>query len=162
CKIAQGVVGELGAHRWRDGERAWIAGEERITVGRALHDELRARDAAGAGPVFDDDVLSERCSKLLPHPARLDVGRTRRWKRHDDAHSPGGVGLGRRMLRHCQERNAAGAGERAFHEASPPLVVNELTISSSTRGAALVIAEKRMSLPRRRKGRGEKKNQGSS
>ena len=49
--------------------------EERVAVGRRVHDGLGADIAAGARPVLDDELLAEPLRQPLPHQPRDDVGR---------------------------------------------------------------------------------------
>ena len=66
---------------------------KRVTVRGRSHDDLGADIAAGAGPVFDDELLAEPLRQRLSNEARDDVGCIAGRKADDDAHRPRRIGL---------------------------------------------------------------------
>ena len=69
--------------------------------------------AAGAGPIFDDDVAAKRGAEILREDSRHDVGRAGGRKRHDDPDWPLGIGGGDSppdAERRCRRRAGRKAG----------------------------------------------------
>lgn len=62
--------------------RGDLAAEQGVAVGRGLCGDVRPHGAAGAGTVFDQDLLTEELAPLRPDDSRHDV----------DATPPGGKG----------------------------------------------------------------------
>ena len=61
--------------------------------GRRPNDDFSADIAAGAGPIFDDELLSEPLRQRLTDDTRDDVGRNSSRESDDDPHRPCRVGL---------------------------------------------------------------------
>ena len=92
CDIADEIEIELVVKRRVD--RARRAEEaQRITVRSRAHDCLSADIAAGAGTIFNDELLTQPLRQPLPHEPRSNVGRTSGSERHDQAHRPRRIGL---------------------------------------------------------------------
>ncbi len=70
--VAQKIVIEIAVDRRIDGVRRPDQ-EERISVGRRVHDGLGGDVAGGAGPVLDDHRLTQPPGQPLPHQAPEDV-----------------------------------------------------------------------------------------
>ncbi len=70
---------------------AEIAHHHGVAVGRGARGLGGADRAAGAGHVFDDDLLAEHRTDRLRDDAAEDVGRPARGERHD--HGDGAVGI---------------------------------------------------------------------
>jgi len=66
---------------------------ERVTVRRRFHDRLHGDIAAGAGPVVDDELLTETLRQPLADQPRVDVVRAARSEADNDAHWPRRIGL---------------------------------------------------------------------
>ncbi len=86
--------------------------EQRIAVRRRAHDRLGGDIAAGARPVFDDELLAEPLRQPLADQARDDVGRAAGGKADDDAHRPRRIGL-----RPCDRATRPGARRRPLPDA---------------------------------------------
>ena len=88
------IIGGAGVERGARDMRRDVMHEHGVTVGRGARGAKRARRAAGAGGVFNDELLTKRARKILAIDARGNVRRAARCKRHDD-----GDGLCRVILR---------------------------------------------------------------
>jgi hypothetical protein len=97
-KIAVRVVRHLGQHERREERAAAGAEEQRVAVGRCAHDELAADDRAGAGPVVDHDLLTEKLAELLADCATHEIRRTAGGVRDDETHRARGIRLRVREL----------------------------------------------------------------
>ena len=84
-----GIVGHL-PHARRDRHDGGRREQERVAVGRARRDHLRADAARGAGLVLDDHLLAQRRAEPLAIEPRHLVGRAARPVGHDQADRPGG------------------------------------------------------------------------
>jgi hypothetical protein len=90
--------------------------QQRVAVGRRLHDGLGRDVGAGAGPVLDDDRLPQPRRQPLPDDAGRDVGRAARGEPDDEAHRPRRIGLrARRQGAHSRERGAGGEDTSSVH-----------------------------------------------
>ena len=69
--------------------------QDRVAVGRGLGDRIGAKDAAGAGFVFDDHRLADLLRQLHAHEAGQHVDRAARRERHDQADGAVGIALRR-------------------------------------------------------------------
>src|SRR5262249_41025268 len=67
-----------------DRDRTWRACQQRVAVRGTVRDRLRANIATGARAVLDNDRLIPFLAKLFGNDPRQRVGRSTRWKRHDD------------------------------------------------------------------------------
>jgi hypothetical protein len=67
--------------------------EQRMAVGRGAHYRLGANIGAGAGPIFDNELLTESLRQPLRHQARHDVGRATGRKADDQTYRPRRIGL---------------------------------------------------------------------
>ena len=118
--------------------------QERVAVGRALGDEIRAEHAAAPAAIFEDEVGAERRPEFLADDAADHVRPGARAVGHDDADEFGRIVF----LRHsgsrgcaCRERKRSGQRGRndgmVFHRIPLPRVL-ELRFSSpatrTTRG----------------------------
>jgi len=105
--VADEIEIELLVERGVD--RVRYAGEqERVSVGRRIHDQFGADIAGGTRPVLDDERLAEPLREPLADQACSDVGAAPRSKADDDAHRPRRVGLRPRDARCGRERGSAG------------------------------------------------------
>ena len=84
-EVFQRVVAQLRIESRVHGERADVAEEQRVAVGRAARDELGADLARRAAAVVDDDLLRPHFAELLRDDAAHEVGGARRRERDDDA-----------------------------------------------------------------------------
>lgn len=69
---------QRGADEMRIADR-----EQRIAVGRRFGDLIGADGRARAGPIVDDDLVTERVGQFLRKYAARHIGRAARRKRHD-------------------------------------------------------------------------------
>ena len=83
--VAQETVIEIVVNRGVDCVRRPDQ-KERIPVGRRAHDSLGGDVAGGAGPVLDDDRLTQPAGKPLPHQAPEDVIGAAGWKADDEVY----------------------------------------------------------------------------
>ena len=81
--------------------------KECVAVGGRPHDRLRGDIAAGARPVLDNELLTERLRQPLTDQAGDNVGRPASGKANNDAHRPRRIGLRRRNTRHRGQRGSA-------------------------------------------------------
>ena len=81
--------------------------EQRVAVGRRVHDHLGRDVGAGARAVLDDELLAEPFRQPLPRQPRDDVGRAAGGKANDDAHRPRRIGLRPSEARHGRKRGSA-------------------------------------------------------
>ncbi|MPN13733.1 hypothetical protein SDC9_161057 [bioreactor metagenome] len=88
------IEAELGIDGGRDGQRAEIAEQPGIAVGRCTGDELSAQIAIGAGLVVDHHGLLELLGDQLPDGARNDVGAAAGRIGNDQADGLAGPGIG--------------------------------------------------------------------
>ena len=75
-------------------DRAGKREQHGVAVGRAARGLARADVAAGARPVLDHDVLSERLAHALADEARHDVVAAARRERHHQRDRPRGINVG--------------------------------------------------------------------
>src|SRR5262249_31069188 len=87
------VQGGVGCHRL--GYQ-----QQRVAVRGRAYDYLDPDIGAGAGPVLNDEGLSEPLCQPLTYQARKDVEGSAGRDRHDDTHRPGGIDL-----RSCNSRD---------------------------------------------------------
>ena len=81
-EVALDVIGHRLERVRRQRQRCALRIQQRIAVGRRLRDVHGAGDAAGAGPVLDDDLLSPSFGQRLGDDARRNVGRGARAARN--------------------------------------------------------------------------------
>jgi len=105
--IANEVEVQLGVKRGVDRIRR-IDQQERVAVGRGVHDRLGADVVAGAGLVLDDELLAEPLRQPMPDQARQNVGRAAGRIGDDPAYRP------RRII---EGRGAAQTGKRCSQHA---------------------------------------------
>ena len=101
--VANEIEVELVVERRVDGVRRSDQ-EQRVAVRRRVHDHLGPDIAAGARPIFDDELLAEPLRQPLAHQARDDVGRAAGGIADDDVHRPRRIGL-----RAVRSRDTAGS-----------------------------------------------------
>ncbi len=70
-----------------------VSHQERIAVGRRVHDRLGADIAAGARAVVDDELVTELVRQPLRNEARRDVDRAGGRSADNQSHRPGRIGL---------------------------------------------------------------------
>lgn len=80
-------------HQRRDGDEVARGDEDRVAVGRRLHDRIDAERAARAGAVLDHGGLAEHVSELLGDETCCDVGHAARGEWDDDLDGARGPGL---------------------------------------------------------------------
>jgi hypothetical protein len=81
--------------------------QQRVAVRRRSHDRFRREIAAGAGPVLDDERLTEALREPLADQARIGVVDAARRKPGNDAHRPVRESLGPRDARGGRKRGSA-------------------------------------------------------
>src|SRR5262249_38662545 len=74
--------------------------QKRVAVRGRAHDYLDPDIGAGAGPVLNDEGLSQPLRQPLTYQARKDVEGSAGRDRHDDTHRPVGIDL-----RNCNSRD---------------------------------------------------------
>jgi hypothetical protein len=85
CDVAQKIVIEIVVDRGVDGVRRPDQ-KERIPVARRSHDGLSGDVAGGAGPVLDDDRLTQLAGKPFPYQAPENVVGAAGWKADDEVY----------------------------------------------------------------------------
>jgi hypothetical protein len=102
-----------------------VVGEQDVVaVGRALRDRLDSDRAAGAGPILDDNLLSDRPRHGFARQARQEVGAAAGREHHDHADRTRRIGL-RPRWSHDRRRGERGTGKRQelaadeFHSSLP-------------------------------------------
>ena len=93
CKILAWIVTWVGVEAGRDAEHAGMADHQRVAIGRRLGDSTGTQRAAGAGPVLDHELLTERRAHALGEQPRQHVVAAARRKRHDNDHGTGRIDL---------------------------------------------------------------------
>src|SRR6516164_2292328 len=98
--------------------------EERISIGRCLHYRLNGEIAASAGPVLDDDWLTEALGQPLTDQAGKRIDHATWGKAGDQSHRTRWVGLRPCGRRHGQQRGSAPrqmqkSTAAKFHDALP-------------------------------------------
>src|SRR5688572_6468194 len=88
-----------------------VDGKQRVAVSSGFRGEVGADRAAGAGPIVDDESLSERLLQLLSHHARETVRAAAGGEGYDDANRFTRVCLAQRVRGRAEP--AACAHERA-------------------------------------------------
>ena len=83
----QGFAENAGVDR----DRADVAEEDGVPIGRRLRGFLRANDAAGAGTVLDHEGLAELLLKLCGNDAGDGIDSAPRRCAHDDPHGVIGI-----------------------------------------------------------------------
>src|SRR6516225_6603047 len=78
-----------------------------IAVGSRAHDCFGADIAAGAGTIFNDELLTQPLRQPLPDQPRSNVGRTSGSERNDQAHRPCRIGLCQYDPRHNRQRGGS-------------------------------------------------------
>jgi hypothetical protein len=110
-QVALDVVGQLGHHLARDGERADRPHAEGVAVRRALRHRVDADGERATGPVLDHDRLPERARELRGEQPRHVVGGAAGRLRNDQLERPV-----RELLRGRAERGAREErGEKSPH-----------------------------------------------
>ena len=102
CKIFQRVIRRLRLQIGRNNDRADIAVEQVISIGRCLCGNCRTDHSTTAAAVVDDDLLPEQGRQAQCQQACNDVHRLAGRIRHDDADRAVGI----RLLRGCRVLNA--------------------------------------------------------
>ena len=123
-KIAQRIVGQLRIDRRRYRERD-IGEDKRVSVRLGARDGLRARRAAGAAAVLDDDRLAKLFGEFGGEEPRRDVGEGAGRERHDDADGavrPAGL----RERRAREEGREPGEQQRAAVNHFSDLILDRL------------------------------------
>ena len=128
-----GSNGSLRVDRGADRQRADVAQQQRVAVGRRLGHEVGAEVAVGAGLVLDDHGLLERLRQRLADGAGDDVGRAARRVGHDDAQAawPASPSDWARRLGAATAASAPGglhAGSGIFMSSAPYVVSYRTTI----------------------------------
>ena len=67
--------------------------KKRVAVCGRTHDSLGAGITARAGPILDEELLTEAFRQPLSRQARNNVGRATSWKANDNPHRPRRVRL---------------------------------------------------------------------
>ena len=98
AKSLRGSIAGMGVEARIDRDRAGVAEQQRVAVGRGLGDRAGADGAAGAGPVVDDELLAARSDSFGGDHARHGVDAAARRIRHDQRDGPRRVVGG---ARHC-------------------------------------------------------------
>jgi hypothetical protein len=98
-QVAHRVDGQVGEYRRIDRDRADVAEEHRVAVGRGLRRGVDADVARGAGAVVDHDLLAEQLGEPRLHDAADEVRRAARGERND--HPDRTICIG---LRECDQR----------------------------------------------------------
>ena len=83
-EILERLVGQLGEEMRVDRDLADVGDQQRVAVGRRLHDLGHAIDAARAAHVLHHDRLAQRIGELAADQARHRVGKSAGRVRHDD------------------------------------------------------------------------------
>ena len=108
CEVLARIKARTGVQARADRQRAGIAKQERVAVGRAARDRARPDRAAGAAAVLDHDRLAERLAHLLGHDPPHDRGRAAGWERHHQRDRAGRIVLCRHPERECGESEQDG------------------------------------------------------
>jgi hypothetical protein len=90
--IADEIVIELFVKRRVD-RMNQIDLQQRVAIGRRVHDHFGADVGAAAGPVLDNELLPEVLGQPLSHQARYNVSPPASCNRNDDADRPRRIGL---------------------------------------------------------------------
>ena len=90
--VAQEVVIEIAVKCGVDGV-SHGSQQQRVPIGRRMHDSLRSDIAAGARAILHYELLAKPFGQPLSYKARQDVGRATSPKADNDANRPGRIGL---------------------------------------------------------------------
>jgi len=110
-KVAHGVIRQLGKQRWPEAERADVAEDQRVTIGRGFRHVIQADIPAGARPVFHDHGLLPGFFKFLPDDARNQIGAAAGGEGHHQTYGFCGVVLRGVGLRVCRTRHLKHTGK---------------------------------------------------
>jgi hypothetical protein len=106
CHVAEQAEIQLVIKRRVDG--IGCRGQvNRIAVGRRTHDRLGTDIAGGAGPVLDDELLTEPLRQPRTQQARQNIRRASGRSRYDPVHRPRRVDLRPSLARHNRQRDSA-------------------------------------------------------
>lgn len=64
-KVRQGIVAKILEDVLVDHDLRVVGEQQRVSIGRGAHHRLRARIAAGAATVLDDDILAKGLGQVL-------------------------------------------------------------------------------------------------
>src|SRR5262245_42024508 len=117
-KIPFGIIVDLLVQAGIGGEDAVVRKQQRVAVGWRAGDELRRDIAAGAGPVVDDQWLTENLLHLPGEHACQDVARPAWSKGEGQGDGPGRIlgcphGAGKPEDRRTRSRDATGHARAA-------------------------------------------------
>jgi hypothetical protein len=144
-EILARVVADIAVEGRSDRERAGIAQQDGVTVGRALRHRAASDGAAGAAAVVDDDRLLECLAHLVgddaPDDGRAATGR----ERYDQRDRPVGIVL--REQRRClhpqcrgqRRREQATENSRLLHSDGSSLLTSSLFFGCRSRSSPAVI-----------------------
>ena len=90
--VAQEVVIEIAVKCGVDGV-SHGSQQQRVPIGRRMHDGLGSDIAAGARAILHYELLAKSLGQPLSYKARQDVGRATSPKADDDANRPRRIGL---------------------------------------------------------------------
>ncbi len=95
-----------------------IGHDQRVAIGRRVHDLLDANRAAGAGPVLDDDGLTDGAGHAIEYDTGDDVGNAGGGEGHHDLDRPVGIvrGLDDRRQEYGEARADEHLKEMTQHE----------------------------------------------
>jgi hypothetical protein len=110
------VIGELAVER-RRGRHADVVQKNRVAIRGPFRDLSRGAGAAGAGEVFDDDLLAERLAHRFSDQTADRVGRATGRERDDHRNITGGVVL-RRSAGNAERENTRGGEKPLTHSSS--------------------------------------------
>jgi hypothetical protein len=119
-EIAQGVVVERAVEREIRRERRVRRHQQRVAVSCRLGDDLGADAPAGARPVVDDHLLTERLRHLAPERSRQEIDRAARGVRHHDGDRALRIAGERRRVRRDRSRRHDQELQSIFQHRHPP------------------------------------------
>src|SRR5262245_48320189 len=105
--VANEIESEIAIERGVDRVRN-VGIQERISIGRRLHDDLGADIAPRARTVFNHERLAEAIRQGLRDQTRADIGRPARRIAHDQTHRPRRIGLRIGEARQHRQRGSTG------------------------------------------------------
>jgi hypothetical protein len=104
--ITRHVIRQAGVDQRIDRERAGVADEQRVAIGRGLANLVEGHDAGGTGLVVDHHRLLPAPLQRLAKRARHHVGPDAHRVRHDDTHAA------HREQRIARAQRGGGGGKR--------------------------------------------------
>ena len=111
-EILARVEAGIGIETGIDRQRAGMAEEQRMTVGRALDEGAGTDQAGAAGAIVDHDLLAKRSRKFFRHHARQGVDATPGRIGHDQGDGSCGVSLRECPAVDLERREAAAANDK--------------------------------------------------